>query len=188
MTVIVSAPGHAALDLDEAQLAGAGHAALDVVAELLELAVGRLEAEAALDLHDDGAGAGGRWPGCRPAAVGAGSGRPVIAASRPSGTTSSPPSTTGGSGEIWRFELQLLQPLLQPRLQVVGALAGLARVEPGVGLAGLLLELELLGAVVPVGDLLGQPVLDRGLGLVDQLELARPRTSARCSGTTCAMA
>ena len=72
------------------------------------------------------------------------------------------------------FELQLLQALLQPRLEVVGALAGLARVEPGVGLAGLLLELELLGAVIPVGDLLGQPVLHRRLGLGDQLELARP--------------
>ena len=68
-----------------------------------------------------------------------------------------------------RFELQLLQPLLQPGLELVGALAGLAGVEPGVGLAGLLLELELLGAVIPVGDLLGQPVLDRRFGLGDQL-------------------
>ena len=99
--------------------------------------------------------------------------RPAIAAIRPAGTTSRPPSTTGGSGEICALELQLLQPLLQPRLEVVGPLAGLARVEPGVGLPGLLLELELLGAVVPVGDLLGQPVLHRGFGLVDQLELAR---------------
>ena len=56
------------------------------------------------------------------------------------------------------------------------------------GLAGLLLELELLGAVVPVGDLLGQPVLHRGLGLVDQLELAgrAPRRGARAR--RCAMA
>ena len=98
--------------------------------------------------------------------------RPVMAAIRPAGTTSSPPSTTGGRGEIWRFELQFLHALLQPRLQIVGPLAGLARVEPGVGLAGLLLELELLGAVVPVGDLLGQPVLHRRLGLGDELELA----------------
>ena len=37
---------HAALDLDEAQLAGAGDAALEVVAEVLELAVGGLEARA----------------------------------------------------------------------------------------------------------------------------------------------
>ncbi len=72
------------------------------------------------------------------------------------------------------FELQLLQPLLQAALEIVGPLAGLARVELGVGLAGLLLELELLGAVVPVGDLLGQPVLHRRLGLGDELELAVP--------------
>ena len=32
-------------------------------------------------------------------------GPPRHRASRPSGTTSRPPSTTGGSGEIWRFEL-----------------------------------------------------------------------------------
>ena len=73
-----------------------------------------------------------------------------------------------------RFELQLLQSLLQARLQAVGALARLARVEPGVGLAGLLLQLELLGAVIPVGDLLGQPVLDGRLGLGDQRQLAAP--------------
>ena len=169
-------------------LPGARHAALDVVAELLELAVGRLEAEAALDLHDDGAGprGGGLRVGGRVAAAAAAC--PVIAASSPTGTTSRPPSTTGGSGEIWRFELQLLQPLLQPRLQAVGALAGLARVEPGVRLARLLLELELLGAVIPVGDLLGQPVLHRRLGLGDQRRACAPRTSARCSGTTCATA
>ena len=39
-----------------------------------------------------------------------------------------------------RFELQLFHPLLQPPLQVVGAFASLARVQPGVGLAGLLLQ------------------------------------------------
>ena len=59
VTVTVSAPLDAALHLDEAQPPGARHAALDVVAELLELAVGRLEAERALDLHHDGAGARG---------------------------------------------------------------------------------------------------------------------------------
>ena len=40
--------GDAPLHLDEAQLARAGHAALDVVAELLELAVARRETQACL--------------------------------------------------------------------------------------------------------------------------------------------
>ena len=45
------------------------------------------------------------------------------------------------------------------------------------GLAGLLLELELLGAVIPVVDLLGQPVLHRRLGLVDPARACASRTS-----------
>ena len=61
-------------------------------------------------------------------------GVPIIAASSPTGTTSRPPSTTGGSGEIWRFELQLLQPLLQPPLQLVGTLAGFAELSRALGL------------------------------------------------------
>ena len=68
--------------------------------------------------------------------------------------------------------LDLLHALLQPGLQLVRPLARLAGVEPRVGLAGLLLLLELLGAVIPVVDFLGQPVLDRRLGLVEELELA----------------
>ena len=47
-------PFHTALDLDEPQLARAGHAAFDVVAVLLELAVGRIKAEAAFDIDDNG--------------------------------------------------------------------------------------------------------------------------------------
>src|SRR5256885_381840 len=54
-----SRAGHPPLDLNEPQPAGTGHAALDVVAELRELAVGGLEAQGALDLHHDAAGAGG---------------------------------------------------------------------------------------------------------------------------------
>ena len=53
VTVIVSAPEPRPLHLDKAELAGARNATLDVVAESLELAVGRLEAEATLDFHDD---------------------------------------------------------------------------------------------------------------------------------------
>ena len=55
----------------------------------------------------------------------------------------------------------------EPLLQVVGAAARLARVETGPGLAGLLLQPELLGAAVPVCALLGQPFLHRGPGLAD---------------------
>src|SRR5689334_3173388 len=42
-------------NLDEPQLTGAGHPALDVVPELLKLAVSGLEAEATFDVHDDSA-------------------------------------------------------------------------------------------------------------------------------------
>ena len=45
----------ASLDLDEPEFAGGRIPALDVVTELVELAVGRLEAETALGLHHDGA-------------------------------------------------------------------------------------------------------------------------------------
>ena len=41
------------------------------------------------------------------------------------------------------------------------------RIEAGIGPATLLLELEVLGAVVPVADLLGEPILDRRSGLVN---------------------
>ena len=66
---------------------------------------------------------------------------PVIAAIRPAGTTSSAAEHDGRQRRDLRLELELVQALLEPRLQGVGALAGLLRVEPGVGLAGLLLEL-----------------------------------------------
>ena len=129
--MIVAAPVTRPFTSMKRSLPVPGTAALDVVAELLELAVGRLEAERALDLHDDRARPRRGGLGVRRAAA-VGTVRPVIAAIRPGGTTSKPPSTTGGSGEIWRFALELLQALLQPRLQVVGALARLAGVEPGV--------------------------------------------------------
>jgi len=62
-------------------------------------------------------------------------------------------------GRQWRnlgFELELLQPPLQACLQAISPLARLRRIEPGVRLTRLLLELELFGAVIPVGDLLDQ--------------------------------
>src|SRR4051812_4776350 len=46
---------NASLDFDEAQLAGLGHAALDVVADLFELTVDGLKTELPLNVHDDGA-------------------------------------------------------------------------------------------------------------------------------------
>ena len=72
-----------------------------------------------------------------------------------------------GQGRDLRFQVELLHALLQPRLQFIGAAARLLRVEAGVGPASLLLQLEFLGAVVPVADLFGEPILDRRTGLVD---------------------
>lgn len=60
---------------------------------------------------------------------------------------------------------------MQPALQQIGALASLARVEPGVGLAGLLLRLERFGQVVPVSDFFGQPVFNGSLGFGNEFEL-----------------
>ena len=149
-----------------------GTTALDVVAELLEFAVGRLEAKIAFDSHDDGScpcGAGLRVHGaCRrrcPA-------RHVREQARRH--HQQPAEHHRRQRRDLGFELQVLQPLLEPALEVIGPLARLGRVELGVGLAGPLLKLELLGAVVPVGDLLGQPVLHRDFGLGDELEFGVP--------------
>ena len=67
-----------------------------------------------------------------------------MAAISPAGTTSSPPRTTGGSGDIWRFQLKLLHALLQARLQRVRTLARFVGIQPGVRLSRLLLVLQLL--------------------------------------------
>ena len=63
---------------------------------------------------------------------------------------------------------QLRQPPFTPLLQEVGPAAGLGGIEAGVAPASLLLCLQFLGAEVPVGNLLGEPVLNRRLGLGDQ--------------------
>ena len=102
--------------------------------------------------------------------AGAASGRPVICGDETERHDHEPAQHHRRQRRDLRFAVQLGEAPLEPRLQVVGAAAGLLRVEPGAGLAGLLLELELLGAVVPVGDLLGQPVLHRGAGLLDPRE------------------
>ena len=77
---------------------------------------------------------------------------PRSRSSSPRGMTSAPPATTGGSGESWRFLVELGHPPLEARLEVVGALAGAAGVHPRL-LAGELLLLQLVRAVVPVLDL-----------------------------------
>ena len=100
----------------------------------------------------------------------AGAGCPVIAARRPSGHDDEPAEDHRRQGRDLRLAVQLREALLEPGLEVVGAAARLLRVEPRAGLAGLLLKLELLGAVVPVGDLLGEAVLHGGAGLVDPAE------------------
>src|SRR5688572_9047175 len=56
---------------------------------------------------------------------------------------------------------------MQSRLQLVGTSARLTGVQPSTGPPCLLLELELFGTVIPVRDLLGKPILDRGAGPVD---------------------
>ena len=80
------------------------------------------------------------------------------------------------------LQLEVGQPLLEARLQLVGALPRLRRVEPRRA-AGLLLGLQLLGPVVPVVDLLGQAVLHRGLRLVDELLAALADLRRGAAGT-----
>src|SRR5690606_33879157 len=75
----------------------------------------------------------------------------------------------GHSGDLG-FAIEVGEPLLESRLKLVGALARFLRIEACVGASGLLLELELGSAVVPVGNFLRQPVLDRSAGLLDPPE------------------
>ena len=90
------------------------------------------------------------------------------------GTTSRPPSTTGG-GATSALETQLLEPLLETSLECVRSLPCFAGVQLRVGLSGPFLKTQFLGSVIPVVDLLRQPVLHRGLGLVDSRH--RPPTN-----------
>ena len=48
--------GYTSLHLNEAQLTGTRHVALNVIPEFLGLAISRIKAQTAFDLHDDGAG------------------------------------------------------------------------------------------------------------------------------------
>ena len=65
------------------------------------------------------------------------------------------------------FKIKLLHALLEPSLQVVRALARFLRVEARVGFAGLLLQLQFLGAMIPVTDFFGEAILDRSACLFD---------------------
>ena len=155
-----------ALDLDEAEATGGGVAAFDVVAESFELAVGWLVAKAALDRHYDHARAGGRGlrvGSCDRARFGAARHRPQEAQGDDEGRA----EHDGRPRRDLALPLELGQPLRQPLFEAVGAAPRLGRVEAGVGLSGLLVQLELFGAVVPVGDLEVQPFLDGGARLVD---------------------
>ena len=61
---------------------------------------------------------------------------------------------------------------MQPSLELIGALARLARVQPCICLPGPLLVLQLFSTEVPVVDLFREPILHRGFGLVEKSELA----------------
>lgn len=177
---------HPPLDLDKPQLAGRWHAAFNVVAQLLKLAINRIEAQTLLHFHH-------RCPSAR---------RTGLRFHRHAWRLDHTNTHLGDQSDrhdqeaaqhYWRqwgdlrFELQLCQALFQACLQSVGALARFARVQPGIGTAGLLVQLEFLGAVIPVDDLLGQAVFDGRFGLA--ISSSRLwRTSPRCSGTTCATA
>ena len=104
-------------------------------------------------------------------AVGAVDGRPDICASRPIGTTRTPPSTTGGSGEICASSFSSSSRFCSRACRRSARLRASPELSRALGLPGLLLELELCGAVVPVRDFLGEPILHRRLGLGDQREL-----------------
>ena len=94
---------------------------------------------------------------------------PVIAASRPAGATTKGADHGGWGGGEPAFPIQLRHALQQALLQVVGAAAGFGGVQAGTGLAGFLLQLQGIGAAVPVGDFLGETLLDGGAGLGDPL-------------------
>ena len=62
--------------------------------------------------------------------------------------------------------------LFEPSLECIRTLASLIRIQPGIGLASLLLEFQLFGAVIPVADFFGEPLFHRSFGLRDQSKFA----------------
>ncbi len=113
----------ATLHLDEAQPAGAGHSALDVVAELVALAVHGDEAEGPLHLHDDGACPrrgclGVDW-------LANGRRRAAHRAKQADRCDQQAAEDHGRQRGQLPLALNLLQPALQAALQVIGPLARL---------------------------------------------------------------
>lgn len=156
----------AACDLPEGQQ----YPAFDVVTQLFELAVSGLETELPLDLHDDLARAS-----CSGLRIHRACSRSQFVSLHfvQQALWHNQCAAEHHRGQ-WRnlcLELELFQALLQPGLEVVRPLTRFTGIEPGAGPAGLLLELELLGTVIPVGDLLREAILDGGLGLGDQRQL-----------------
>ena len=80
---------------------------------------------------------------------------------------------TGGSGDSFRFELQLFHSLLQARLQCVSPLSRFIGIQSRVRPSRLFLVLQILSAVIPVADFLREAVLHCRLGFGDQFDLAR---------------
>lgn len=152
--------------LDETQLAGPGDTAFNVVAELLEFAVGGIKTQTALDAHNNRTGTGraglgidrggGNWSG-------ASLDRMEQADRHHQGATQDYRWQRRELG----LKLKFFQSALQASLQQISALACLAGIEFRVGLAGLLLKLEVFGTVIPVGDFPGESLLYASRGFVD---------------------
>ena len=107
---------------------------------------------------------------------------PRSRASSPRGTTSAPPIDDGRQRRSWRSWSSSAMPLLEPGLQVVGPLPGAAEFIRGCLPASSCSLSSVVGAVVPVGDLLGQPVLHGRLGLGRPASRCAPCTSLEVLG------
>lgn len=117
--------GNPPFDLEEAQLARAGHRAFDVIAELLEFPVHGFEAETPLEFHHDSPGAGRaflgiddlpwkeRW-------------FPLHGQEETEGYHEEATLDHRGQGGDLRLESELFESLLEPTLEKVGTLPSLA--------------------------------------------------------------
>ena len=109
-----------------------------------------------------------------------GTGAPA-AARAPTGTTTAAADDQRRQRRELALQVQLVDAPFAALCQHVCSLTGLARVEAWC-LAGQLLCLQLLGAPIPVGDLLGQPLVDGGTGAVDAFLDASPDLVEVCLG------
>ena len=99
---------------------------------------------------------------------------PRSRASRPAGTTSAPPTTTGGSGESWRSRVELVEPALEAGLELVGALAGAARVHAAAVLPASSWSFSSLARWSQCWISASEPLADGGGGALDPVERAAP--------------